>query len=85
MNPGRERMSRAVCEIIGTLDLETLTKMHNAERKSIHASAQLGMSSQLAAQAESIATAYDALAALTEYQLRGFEFEFRATVRELDE
>ena len=79
----RKIISEAVQCLISQLSLEELTAIQKAEQNAFHASAQLGMSSQIAAQGTARTVTREIVAGLTDYKIERMEQDLKISARDL--
>ena len=79
----RKIISEAVQRLISQLSLEELTAIQKAEQNAFHASAQLGMSSQIAAQDTARTVTREIVAGLTDYKIERMEQDLKISARDL--
>ena len=79
----RKIISDTVQRLIGQLSLEDLTEIYKAEQNAWHASAQLGMSSQIAAQDTARTVTREIVAGLTDYKIERMEQNLKVSARDL--
>lgn len=79
----RRIISETVQRLIGQLSLEELTAIQKAEQNAWHASAQLGMSSQIAAQDTARTVTREIIAGLTDYNIERMEQDLKISARDL--
>ena len=76
-------ISRAFQRLIGQLDLEDLTALYKAKQNAWHASAHLGINSQIATQECSQTVMREIIAGLSDYKIDRMEQELKVSAREL--
>jgi len=79
----RKIISDTVQRLIGQLSLEDLTEIYKAEQNAWHASAQLGMSSQIAAQDTARKVTREIIADLADYKIDRMEQNLKVSARDL--
>ena len=79
----RKIISDTVQRLIGQLSLEDLAAIHKAQQNAWHASAQLGMSSQIAAQDTARTVTREIVAGLTDYKIERMEQDLKISARDL--
>ncbi len=79
----RKIISDTVQRLIGQLSLEDLAAIYKAEQNAWHASAQLGMSSQIAAQDTARTVTREIVAGLTDYKIERMEQNLKVSARDL--
>ena len=79
----RKIISDTVQRLIGQLSLEDLAAIHKAQQNAWHASAQLGMSSQIAAQDTARTVTREIVAGLTDYKIERMEQNLKVSARDL--
>ena len=79
----RKIISEAVQRLIGQLDLEDLTAIYKAEQNAWHASFNLGISSQIAAQDCARTVTREIIAGLSDYKLNRMEQDLKVSAKDL--
>jgi hypothetical protein len=79
----RKIVARAVLRLIGQLTFDELTAIYKAEQNSRHASAQLGMNAQIAAQDTAQTVTREIVEGLSAYQIDEMGRELKLSVRDL--
>ena len=79
----RKTISETVQRLISQLSLEELTAIHKAEQNAWRASAQLGMSSQIAAQDTARTVTREIIAGLADYKIERMEQDLKISARDL--
>ena len=79
----RKIISDTVQRLIGQLSLEDLTAIYEAEQNAWRASAQLGISSQIAAQDCARTVTREIIAGLSDYKINRMEQELKVSARDL--
>ena len=79
----RKIISETVQRLLGQLSLQELTAIQKAEQNAWHASAQLGISSQIAAQDTARTVTREIIAGLSDYKIEGMESDLKISARDL--
>jgi hypothetical protein len=79
----RKIISDTVQRLIGQLSLEDLAAIYEAEQDAWHASAQLGISSQIAAQDYARTVTREIIAGLDDYSIDRMEQNLKVSARDL--
>tara|TARA_R110002020_G_scaffold31377_1_gene97880 strand:- start:2096 stop:2407 length:312 start_codon:yes stop_codon:yes gene_type:complete len=83
MDIKRKIVARAAQRIIGLLSFDELTAIYKAEQNARHASFNLGISSQLAAQDISRTVARETIQGLSDYKIDQMAHELKLSARDL--
>lgn len=78
-------IAAAVSRIMGQVDLEALTKIHDAEKNAQQASMNLGNSAQCHAQNVARKVCLETIEALPPYAVSRIKHEFKLAARELED
>ena len=79
----RKIVARAAQRLIGLLSFDELTAIYKAEQNAEHASAQLGMSAQIATQDTARTVAREIMEGLSDYQIDQMGHELKLSARDL--
>jgi hypothetical protein len=79
----RKIISGAVQRLIGQFSLDDLTAIYKAEQNSHHASAQLGINAQIAAQDSAQTLIREIVAGLSDYKIDRMESNIKTSARDL--
>ena len=79
----REAIAQTLGRALGQLSLKDLQKIHDAEMSAWHASAQLGINAQVAAQNNATIAKQEIIAGLSDYQIDRIFHDLKTTIREV--
>ena len=79
----REAIAQTLGRTLSQLSLQDLQKIHDAEMNAWHASAQLGINAQVAAQNNATIAKQEIIAGLSDYAIDRIFHDLKTTIREV--